>query len=88
MTTAQLINRIIEKLGGNRVEFRDVASARVDFVHSSNYYCAVFAENRIEVLRFIDHCPAPNDDLYSVWMRGVLNGHTRNDAGELVEVKS
>lgn len=85
MNLASLVNLLIEKLGGNRVRFVEIDSAivRVDFEHAGNFYSVRNEGGTIHVIRIVDHCPQPRDDIYLRWMEGVLNGMKRNEEGVL-----
>ena len=90
MDTADLVNLIIRKLGGNRVEFIRVDCAddvsTIEFLHAGNLYSIVHDEDdsRVKVWQYhYDQGPLEQNN-YSKWMEGVLNGMKRNDAGVLV----
>ena len=92
MDTAQIVNRIIEKLGGNRVEFVKICVTRFDilyvsFVHAGNKYEArVYPASDYITVGMPITCQRTDDiDAYANWVEGVLNGSVRNDAGELVK---
>lgn len=87
MTTADLVNRIIEKLG-HRVRFvcieNDEEGTRVEFEHAGNFYfmhSCVFSKGECYVNRRVNG--AIVDDAYSQWVSGVLNGKTRDKDGVL-----
>jgi len=80
MTTADLVNRIVAKLGGNRVRFTLIAEDRVQFEHAQNLY---WVRNNLDVYRWSDDDNQFLIDSYSEWIEGVLNGKTRDDAGVL-----
>jgi len=91
MDTAQIVNRIIEKLGGNRVQFVEIDKTKwdiayVSFVHAGNKYEArVYpASDYISVGVPITWQRKGDMAAYVNWVEGVLNGLVRNDAGELV----
>jgi hypothetical protein len=88
--TADLVNLIIGKLGGNRVEFIRIDCAddvsTIEFVHAGNLYSIVHDEDdlRLKVWQYYrDQGPLEQNN-YSKWMEGVLNGMVRNEAGELL----
>lgn len=96
MTTAELVNLIVAKLGGNRVEFLVIDAfvyleqevAEVSLVHGHNTYfvrslddqCCVTV--RQEVLG--DQGPLVTNQ-YTTWVEGVLNGLVRDADGVLVK---
>jgi len=95
MDAADIVNRIVEKLGGNRVEFLVIDSfvymgqdvAEVSFVHGDNTYLARSLDDHSGITvrqEFKDQGPVLTNQ-YTEWLEGVLNGLVRNDAGVLVK---
>jgi len=91
MDTADIVNRIIEKLGGNRVEFIEIRQTNlfvliVSFSHAGNKYEARVLPTSvyISVAQKKSYQLALRTNAYTNWLEGVLNGMVRNDAGELV----
>jgi len=91
MDTAEIVNRIIEKLNGNRVKFIAIGKtnweiAYVSFVPARNHYQArVFpASDYISIGQKISEQQPLSTNEYTEWIEGILNGMVRNDAGELV----
>lgn len=87
MTTAELVNLIIAKFGGNRVQFVDIQTVHdewiiVTFYHSDQTYYARCSCNEVNLTV---HQEFGQTSQYSEWIEGVLNGMVRNDAGELVK---
>jgi hypothetical protein len=83
MTTAELVNRIIEKLGGNRVRFEEIGDEiGVIFTHAGNCYAVTTRGLVSSVFRFDQH-RCWTKDSYSQWIEGVLNGKVRDEAGVL-----
>ncbi len=84
MQTHEIVNLIVQKFGGNRVEFDLVSEAVVDFVLGHNLYrvCWNFTMKRL-VVRKNDGEVFVTDN-YSRWVEGILNNLVRNDAGEMV----
>lgn len=88
MHIAEIINRIIEKLGGNRVKFQTVRVGSYEsivqfwFAHNT-YRCGwndereIFLVERLVIDTFVF-------DTYSHWVQNVLNGFVRDDAGNMV----
>jgi len=97
MTPAELVNLIVYKFGGNRVEFLDVSIScvQVYFTLGGNSYVAFTEDDDscvIGVLRYyrpqidgMDKSLGNFDDNYSRWVEGVLNGMVRNEEGNLVK---
>ena len=94
MTTAELVNLILSKLGGNRVEFLEIYDWRHNgdlrsvarFRHSGNAYIARCQVDAKEIwVRQEDIDQVAIGTPYSEWIEGVLNGMVRNDAGKLVK---
>lgn len=92
MTAAELVNRIVEKLGGNRVEFLSIETSdsrpvhfdEVLFVHAGNLYKARSCHNAISIIVLqVQEQGPPENNNYSAWIAGVLNGQARDDAGVL-----
>lgn len=88
MTTAELCNLIISKLGGNRVEFLQISDGEthcgVEFVHGGNVYscgCCTDDSNAILVRQVLRDQGPLTVTQYSTWVEGVLNGGTRNEDG-------
>lgn len=86
MDAAQLVNLIIRKLQGNRVEFTSISyyqGAVIEFRHLGNVYSATCQgkDKRVNVFQvFNDHVERNN---YSNWIEGVLNGMVRDEEGVL-----
>ena len=92
MTSAQLVNRIIDKLRTGRVTFvsiqeiehnRREVRASCEIVYCHHNYVINGSDLKIHV-----HEPVGEEldcTSHSDWIEGVLNGKVRNDAGELVE---
>lgn len=94
MTTADLVNLILNKLRTGRVEFLDISSLEhnrkelfsvVEMFYGGNIFDVRCREESIAVsVRQIQRDQGPlTVTHYSQWLEGVLNGKTRNDAGEL-----
>jgi hypothetical protein len=92
VSVAEIINRIIKKFGGNRVEFVkiDPFTNMIEFVLGSNHYDVAWSDywKSFVVHRSGDESNSdkPDEDNYTRWVQGVLNGGVRNDAGEIVRV--
>jgi hypothetical protein len=90
MDCADLVNLIVRKLGGNRVEFIRIRCAddvsEIEFCHAGNHYNIIHDEDdsKVRVWQFFTELGPLEQNNYSKWMEGVLNGMVRNDAGELV----
>lgn len=85
MTTADLINLIIRKFGGERVEFGVVLSHEVTFTYGHHRYRSGFRNKSIFVREVsADYTYQIGDETQaSQWIEGVLNGKTRNEEGVL-----
>lgn len=89
MRCEDLVNRIIEKLGGNRVEFLRIAIldaiTTVEFAHAGNSYCVIHPEedDDLVVLQYFRDQGPLHENNYSRWVEGVLNGKTRDESGVL-----
>jgi hypothetical protein len=84
MNTHEIVNLIIAKFGGNRVKFDGFDANVIDFILGHNLYRVFFTKHgkttlvmRLAVNEFIE-------DNYSRWVKNILNGLVRNDAGEMV----
>jgi hypothetical protein len=83
MTTAELVNLILDKLRTGRVTFHSIAGI-IDFEYGYQRYEAFFNEdNKITVVRPYSPLIGLIDN-YSRHIEGILNGHVRNEEGELV----
>lgn len=93
MTTAELVNRIIEKLGGNRIEFLEIelmehnrlTFSLCKFEYSGNIFEARVHEDAKAITvkqEFLDQGPLDKNRI-TEWIEGVLNGKTRNEEGVL-----
>ena len=78
MTTAELINRIVSKFGGNRVRFLEIDPNGVRFQLGGYRYFVQCDQDSV----IVTLCDAGMDS-YRNWVHGVLNGGVRNDAGEI-----
>lgn len=80
MTTAQLVNLILDKLRTGRVEFVEFVTeyVGVKFDYGSRRYLVVADGDSVRVFVGITLV-----DDYSCWIEGVLNGKTRNEEGVL-----
>lgn len=89
MTTAELVNLIIKKFGGNRVTFKRIDdNALVAFRLGDREYIAIYSFIQGSVI--VQNCEHGSAlyatiDNYSQWVEGVLNGMVRNEEGELVK---
>lgn len=87
MTTAQLVNLILDKLRTGRVEFLVISNrptAAVRFKYGEMTYTALHNENWVEVYKWENGSKVVSVcDNYQAWMDGVLNGKTRNEEGVL-----
>lgn len=86
MTSAELVNLILEKLTTSKVKFIEINREypSVSFAFGGNEYIADVPFGmtfRINVIR-IEGVLSTIDN-YSRLVEGVLNGKTRNDKGEL-----
>lgn len=96
MDLADLINLIIAKFGGNRIEFLHVEwdqhtdDNRVEFVHGGNCYSALqhCSNDRVDVWQTLKDQGPLTATIGSRWIEGVLNGKVRNEAGELVDLQT
>ena len=89
MTTAELVNLIIKKFGGNRVTFKRIDdNAVVVFKLGGREYVALYYPvEEIIVVQNCEHGSAlyATIDNYSRWVGGVLNGLVRDEEGNLVK---
>ena len=96
MDAAQLVNLIIKKFGGNRVEFNEISEddtevLQVRFVLGGNTYLAFFGEHDYTRTKGILVRRYENNDMmqrlednYSRWVEGILNNKVRNEEGVLL----
>lgn len=89
MSVSELVNLIVKKFGGNRVEFCYLCELGLSFRLGHNFYLVeILASNggdAVVVSRMEIAAPVRLvKDNYSNWVCGILNGLVRNDAGELV----
>lgn len=84
MNSAELVNLILEKL--RRVKFVFVCESYIDFVWGQNKY-RLFGDSPINVIEWNDERQSwkGGDTIYTERIEGMLNGLSRNDAGELVQ---
>jgi len=90
MTTAELVNLIIAKLHPQAsVTFTDIgltlAGFYVEFAFGYHHYHITHSIHlhRIAVREFTEGDYKSTQ--FSAWVEGVLNGHVRNESGELVQ---
>jgi len=89
MTTAELVNLIIKKFGGNRVTFNRIDdNAVVVFKLGGREYIALYMP--IDESITVKNCEHRSSlftsvDNYSRWVEGVLNGMVRDEEGNLVK---
>jgi hypothetical protein len=90
MTSEDIVNTVIAKLGGNRVEFIDITSEdyleEVTFVHAGYTYIAQYTD-KLSVYRELSEQGPATIDSYSVWMEGVLTGKIRDESGALTKAR-
>jgi hypothetical protein len=84
MTSAQLVNLILEKL--RRVKFVDICGVYVDLIWGHHKY-RVFSDNPLIVLAWNECSQSWNrgDTIYTERIEGMLSGKVRNEDGELVK---
>jgi hypothetical protein len=98
MTTAELVNLIIRKFGGNRVTFEDIYQFdndefEIGFILGGNSYRVYYKERsyRKHGTVLVKRCEVEGrflkefEDNYSRWVEGVLNGMVRDEEGNLVK---
>ena len=87
MTTAQLVNLILDKLRTGRAEFLVINNRppTVRFSYAGIEYTVLEIDNGgVEVYRWSNvNRTVPVMDNYQKWMEGVLNGKTRDESGVL-----
>jgi hypothetical protein len=89
MRSSELVNLILDKLRTGRVQFVKITDDPLcEFVFGCSTYCAeVRRKLDLVVWRVLGNGKTAVDN-YSRWVEVVLNGKTRNEDGDLVEVKS
>jgi hypothetical protein len=84
MEVHEVINRIVEKFGA-KVRFAYVSKVGIRFAMHPRMYSVEFSE-RYVVREVVDRdLIVVGKNMNSDWVEGVLNGLTRNEAGELVQ---
>ena len=84
MQTHEIVNLIVQKFGGNRIEFTLVKQEIVWFVLGHNEYrCHWSSINSMMIVWKLNDDTWVMDN-YSRWVQGILNNLVRNDAGEMV----
>jgi hypothetical protein len=87
MTTAQLVNLILDKLRTGRVEFLHIVSNgySLDFRYGGLCYSCEWDAGsvRVNVGRWHENKTHTTSDNYSRWIEGVLNGKIRDENGVL-----
>jgi hypothetical protein len=80
LSTAEIVNRILDKLRTGRVEFLEINSSLgvVSFLYGGVEYTANFESKPITIYRDI-----LQTDHYTAWLEGILNGKTRDADGVL-----
>jgi len=88
VTTAQLVNRILDKLRTGRVVFDHIdSSGDVVILYGGYTYEIDALGDGIRVRKPPAWDRGFTNDSYTRWLEGVLNGKFRNDAGEFTEVQ-
>ena len=90
MTTAQLVNRILDKLRTARVVFSHIDSSGDIVIEYAGYTYEMYTIGDLVQVRipYEDVYEYTNENSYTRWLEGVLNGKLRSDAGELVDTSS
>lgn len=96
MTTAELVNLILDRLRTGKVKFISIwedgpiAPIFIEFEFGFIRYKVMYQKqlrNTIQVSRVLSERHTANDS-YSRWVEGVLNGGVRNEAGEVLAIVS